>query len=103
MFSKYLEPPVNLKLGPVVSHPSQNPPPPIYKDPPKLDFLKFNGENPKIWHRKCEVYFDVFGVPEGLRTCFITLNFVERAALWLETIETQHRIEDWDHLSVSVC
>jgi hypothetical protein len=45
--------------------------------------------------RKCEVYFDVFSVPESLRTSYATLNFTDRAALWLKTIEVSGRIEDW--------
>jgi hypothetical protein len=45
--------------------------------------------------RKCEVYFDVFSVPESLRTRYATLNFTDRATLWLETIEVSGRIEDW--------
>jgi hypothetical protein len=59
---------------------------PSHKQLPKLDFPKFNGDNPKIWAKKCEVYFDVFSVPESLRCRYATLNFADRAALWLETI-----------------
>jgi hypothetical protein len=57
-----------------------------HKHLPKLDFPKFNGENPKIWAKKCEVYFDAFSVPESLRTRYATLNFTDRAAPWLETV-----------------
>jgi hypothetical protein len=32
---------------------------PTHKHLPKLDFPKFNGENPNVWAKKCEVYFDV--------------------------------------------
>jgi hypothetical protein len=53
---------------------------PSHKHLPKLDFPKFNGENPTIWAKKCEVNFDVFSVPESLRTRYATLNFTDRAA-----------------------
>jgi hypothetical protein len=68
---------------------------PVHKHLPKLDFPKFNGENPKIWAKKCEVYFDVFSVPESLRTRYATLNFTDRAALWLGTVVVSGHIEDW--------
>lgn len=70
----------------------------VFKNLPKLDFPKFNGDNPKIWKRKCEVYFEVYSVPVTLRTRFATLNFVDKAALWLETIELNGRIEEWEEL-----
>jgi hypothetical protein len=54
---------------------------PTHKHLPKLDFPKLNSENPKIWAKKCEVYFDVFSVPESLHTRYATLNFTNRAAL----------------------
>jgi hypothetical protein len=71
---------------------------PTHKHLSKLDFPKFKGENSKIWARKCEVHFDVFSVPESLRTRYATLNFTDRAALWLETIEVAGPIEDWEFL-----
>jgi hypothetical protein len=68
---------------------------PAHKHLLKLDFPKFNGDNPKIWAKKCEVYFDVFSIPESVHTRYTMLNFTDRAALWLETIEVSGHIEDW--------
>jgi hypothetical protein len=48
--------------------------------------------------KKCEVYFIVFSVPESLRTRYAMLNFIDRATLWLETVEVSSRIEDWHTL-----
>jgi hypothetical protein len=66
-----------------------------HKHLPKLDFPKFQGDNPKIWKKKCETYFEVFSVPAHLQTRYATLNFTDKAALWLETIEAKGRIELW--------
>jgi hypothetical protein len=68
---------------------------PPHKHLPKLDFPKFNGDNPRILAMRCEVYFNVFSVPESLHTRYATLNFSGRAALWLEMIEVSGRIEEW--------
>jgi hypothetical protein len=59
---------------------------PSHKNLPKLDFPKFNGDNSKIWAKKCEVYYDVFSVPKSLRTRYATLNSNDGAVLWLETV-----------------
>jgi hypothetical protein len=40
----------------------------------------------------------VSSVPESLRTRYATLNFTDRALLWLETIEASGRIEEWPTL-----
>jgi hypothetical protein len=86
VFGKYFSP--HESAQPVSTYPP-------HKHLPKLDFSKFNGDNPRIWARKCEVYFDVFSVPESLRTRYATLNFSGRVALCLETIEVSGRIEEW--------
>jgi hypothetical protein len=66
-----------------------------HKHLPKLDLPKFQGDNPKIWKKKCETYCEVFSVPAHLQTRYATLNFTDKAALWLETIEAKGRIERW--------
>jgi hypothetical protein len=89
VFGKYLS--AQEAVSTVATYPS-------HKHLPKLDFPKFNGDNPKIWAKKCEVYFNVFSVPESLLTRYATLNLIDRAALWLETVEVSGRIEDWPTL-----
>jgi hypothetical protein len=42
---------------------------------PKMDFPKFNGENPRWWRDQCVLYFEVYGVPPPMKTRFATLNF----------------------------
>ncbi|KAK3151526.1 hypothetical protein QOZ80_3AG0246980 [Eleusine coracana subsp. coracana] len=99
MFGKYFE--SNSQQSPIFQPQNHQPipqPTTIHKSLPKLGFPKFLGEKPKIWRRKCEVYFDVFSIPESLCMRFATLNFVEKAALWLETVELNGRIEEWDGL-----
>jgi hypothetical protein len=56
---------------------------------PKMDFPKFDGENPKLWQTQCESYFEVFRVQPCLRTRFASLNFVQEAALWLHNHEAK--------------
>lgn len=54
---------------------------------PKMEFPKFDGENPRLWKARCEMYFEVFGVSEHMKTRFAALNFEGPAASWLQTLE----------------
>ena len=35
---------------------------------PKLEFPKFDGSNPHLWHDRCEMYFDVYTYHNSLKT-----------------------------------
>jgi len=48
---------------------------------PKMEFPKFDGENPKLWQQQCETYFEVFRVQECYKTRYAVLNFWGNAAL----------------------
>jgi hypothetical protein len=69
---------------------------------PKLEFPKFDGENPCLWHDRCENYFEVYSVSDGLKTRFAALNFMGAAALWLQTKERMGRISDWEQMYKAV-
>ncbi|PUZ56932.1 hypothetical protein GQ55_5G386400 [Panicum hallii var. hallii] len=70
---------------------------------PKLDFPKFDGENPRLWRDKCEMYFEVYGVGDSLKTRFAALNFSGAAASWLHSVECQGWAHEWDKLCSLVC
>lgn len=63
---------------------------------PKMNFPKFDGVNPRLWKEQCEVYFDICGVSEVMKSRFAMLNFIGVAALWLQTIQLRGRFQTWD-------
>lgn len=65
---------------------------------PKMDFPKFNGENPRWWRDQCVLYFEVYGIPPQLKTRFAALNFQGAAATWLQTVQWRGRVTDWEQL-----
>lgn len=69
---------------------------------PKTEFPKFDGDNPKLWKKKSEKYFDMYQVPYATWASFATLHFVGNAALWLQTYEELHAVESWSELCVAV-
>lgn len=45
----------------------------------------------------------MFHVPEDLKADYATLHFKGNAALWLQTYEANHDIDNWVALCVAVC
>ncbi|WVZ69199.1 hypothetical protein U9M48_018023 [Paspalum notatum var. saurae] len=70
---------------------------------PKLDFPKFDGDNPRLWKDRCEAYFEVYGISDALKPKFAALNFSGAAATWLQTRELKGRFATWDALCSAVC
>lgn len=53
----------------------------------KIEFPKFDGDNPRLWHDRCVMYFEVYKVHASLKTHFAALNFTGPAAIWLQTVQ----------------
>jgi hypothetical protein len=69
---------------------------------PKIEFPKFDGDNPRLWKDRCVMYFELYAVHESLKTHFTALNFTGAAAIWLQTVQKQGRVTDWDSLCALV-
>jgi hypothetical protein len=48
---------------------------------PKLDFPKFDGDNPRLWKYRFEQYFEVYAISDILKPRFAALNFVGTAVV----------------------
>lgn len=70
--------------------------------PPKTDFPKFDGDNPKWWKTVCEKYFALYSVEHETWASFATIHFVGDAALWLQTYEAEHDVDSWEELCVAI-
>ena len=51
--------------------------------PPKSDFPRFDGENPRWWKKTCEKYFAMYDVEHETWASYATIHFVGNAVLWL--------------------
>lgn len=69
-----------------------------YQSSPKMDFPKFDGENPKLWQQECETYFELYHVPPALRTRYASLNCKGTTALWLHNVESKGKLEEWGEM-----
>jgi len=57
---------------------------------PKLHFPVFDGDNPRLWRDRCEMYFEA-------------LNFKGVAANWLQTLERKRCVSDWEEFCKKRC
>jgi hypothetical protein len=74
--------------------------PPHNRSPPfpKIDFPKFDGENPYLWRDNCEMFFEMYDVHPSLKTRFVALNFKDLVAAWLQMVQCKGKITDWGQL-----
>lgn len=72
--------------------------PSIHAPSSKMEFPKFNGDNPRLWCDHCVIYFEVYRTHPAMKTQFAILNFEGAVVTWLQTVERQGRITDWDKL-----
>ncbi|KAK1652704.1 hypothetical protein QYE76_070509 [Lolium multiflorum] len=70
--------------------------------PPKTEFPRFDGENPKLWKTVCEKYFALYAVDHETWATFAGMHFVGNAALWLQSYEAEHDVDNWEELCVAV-
>jgi hypothetical protein len=70
---------------------------------PPFEFPKFDGNNPKLWIRNSETFFDLYSVPEHRWVKLATMNFTGSASLWVQTIPAFARDLSWKELGVAIC
>lgn len=74
-----------------------------HRTPPKLAFPQFDGENPKAWRLKCEVYFRVCDTRPNLWVGIATMHFVGNAVLWLQSTLAHTECSGWEEFANAVC
>ncbi|KAK2983977.1 hypothetical protein RJ640_027302 [Escallonia rubra] len=52
---------------------------------PKLNFPRFNGENPRGWVRKCDQYFDLCPIHKDFMVAYASVHFDEQVEYWYST------------------
>lgn len=57
----------------------------------------FDGENPKLWQSRCEVYFRMYEVDYVVWVRVATMQFSGAAARWLQSVEYQLDHMSWEH------
>jgi hypothetical protein len=53
---------------------------------PKLNFLEFSSENPKLWISRCESYFEMYEVEEFRWIQVASMYLSDAAARWFQLV-----------------
>jgi hypothetical protein len=69
---------------------------------PRMDFPRFEGENPVGWIRQCEKYFQMAAAPEEYKVHLSQLYFVGRADVWLRRSSLLKQQLSWTQFSEEV-
>ncbi|XP_026444472.1 uncharacterized protein LOC113344718 [Papaver somniferum] len=70
---------------------------------PKLDFPRFDGENPKSWIQKCEYYFQMQGVPDVNRTRMAAIHLDGKATKWYDNLCITQPHISWKCFCENLC
>ncbi|XP_020097231.1 uncharacterized protein LOC109716293 [Ananas comosus] len=70
---------------------------------PKLEFPTFVGENPRSWVRRCERYFDIYGIKENQKIELVALHLEAKADTWFQGYLAEKEVISWAELAEEVC
>ena len=63
---------------------------------PKLEFPKFDGNNSRMWIKKCDRYFKLCKIPDENRVDLAALHMIDNAETWIISyLSVRHHV-DWN-------
>jgi hypothetical protein len=69
---------------------------------PKLNFPKFDGDNPRLWIRNCNDYFEMYEVAPRRWIKVSTMHLTGAAARWFPAVEQQVLHMSWPQFTALV-
>jgi len=70
---------------------------------PPAEFPEFDGSCPKLWIKKCNNYFDMYGVPEFRKSRTAYMHFIGNAEFWAQSLDFAIQELAWPELCKLVC
>ncbi|XP_026399851.1 uncharacterized protein LOC113295742 [Papaver somniferum] len=104
---KFLEKPQHTPEREAGSHSKANEthsvPPPFYTNPhyrvPKLDFSRFDGDNPRGWIQKSERYFKLNGIEDHMKVNIVAIYLEGKSEKWFLNFQVNRPCISWPDLS----
>jgi hypothetical protein len=62
---------------------------------PKIHFPSFDGDNPRLWQKRCEDYFIMYEVDPAVWIRVSSMQFTGPAARWLQSVESRVSTMSW--------
>uniref|UniRef100_A0A803MHB4 Ty3 transposon capsid-like protein domain-containing protein n=1 Tax=Chenopodium quinoa TaxID=63459 RepID=A0A803MHB4_CHEQI len=69
---------------------------------PKLEFLKFDGSNPRLWIKKCCKYFTLCKSPDEQKVDLASLNMIAKAENWVSGYLSTRSAVDWNDFVIDI-
>uniref|UniRef100_A0ACD5X181 Uncharacterized protein n=1 Tax=Avena sativa TaxID=4498 RepID=A0ACD5X181_AVESA len=69
---------------------------------PRVDLPHFDGTNPRLWHRRCEEYFQRWQSPANLWVSYASTLFDGTTATWTKSYLQQNSRPIWTEFSTAV-
>ncbi|CAD6339885.1 unnamed protein product [Miscanthus lutarioriparius] len=66
---------------------------------PTVEFPEFDGSSPKLWIKKCNNYFDMYDVPDFLKSRTAYMHFSGDADFWAKSLDYPVQELAWPDLS----
>jgi len=67
-----------------------------------MDFPVFDGDNPKLWINRNEMYFELFPVDPSKWVKVASMNFFSATARWLQSVEGKVKMVSWSELCTMI-
>jgi hypothetical protein len=64
----------------------------------KINFSKFEGDNPKLWQSRCKNYFEMYDVDTSFWVTVASMHFEDPVARWLQSVEHRIKTATWSEL-----
>jgi hypothetical protein len=62
----------------------------------RLEFPRFNGEDPKMWCCRAERFFDHYGTPDTQRLNISSFHMEGRAMVWFQELKASKTVSNWE-------
>lgn len=69
---------------------------------PKVEFPKFDGNNPRVWIKKCCKYFSMYKIPEEQKVDLASLNMVDKAEVWVSSYLSVRKHAEWSDFVIDL-
>ncbi|KAL0350240.1 UNVERIFIED_CONTAM: hypothetical protein Sradi_4173200 [Sesamum radiatum] len=68
----------------------------------RMEFPLYNGEEAKIWIRRCNRYFQIISIPEEQKVPLASVYMQGRAELWYQGHVEKKGVPSWSELTIIV-
>ncbi|KAF9617424.1 hypothetical protein IFM89_036385 [Coptis chinensis] len=70
---------------------------------PKVDFPRFDGENPRAWAHKCSKFFQIHPIEENQKASLASLYLEGKADAWFLDYQEGKECIQWEELVEDIC